>query len=99
MNKGQRVRGSYHGRRSGVRQHFATGLAEGDPLPSHPEEDVDADVDQQGDDEGQVEGNHRGVDDKVGIGDGAHHGVICAMVQTSIIMQTSVRVTSDTSNS
>lgn len=90
---------SYHRWRSGVWQHFATGLAEGDPLPSHPEEDVDADVDQQGDDERQVEGNHRGVDDKVGVGNGAHHGVICVLVQTNIIMQTSSRVTSNISYS
>lgn len=61
---------------SRARQHLPAGPAEGDPLPPHPEEDVDADVDQQGDDEGQVEGHHRGVDDKVGVGDGAHHGVI-----------------------
>lgn len=82
---------SHHRRRSGVRQHFAAGLAEGDPLPPHPEEDVDADVDQQGDDERQVEGNHRGVDDKVGVGDGAHHGVVCVFIQDNVIMQKSVR--------
>lgn len=81
---------SHHRRRRGVRQHFAAGLAEGDPLPPHPEEDVDADVDQQGDDERQVEGDHRGVDDKVGVGDGAHHGVVCVFGQDNGIMQTSV---------
>lgn len=56
---------------------FSTsGLAEGDPLPPLPEEDVDADVHQQGDDEGQVEGHHRRVDDKVRVGDGAHRRVV-----------------------
>lgn len=81
---------SHHRWWSGVWKHFPTRLAKGDPLPPHPEEDVDADVDQQGDDKGQVEGNHRGVDDKVGVGDGAHHGVICEFVQDNVMMRTSV---------
>lgn len=67
---------SHHRRQSRSGLHFPTGLAKGDPLPPHPEEDVDADVDQQGDDKRQVEGHHRGVDDKVRVGDGAHHGVV-----------------------
>lgn len=57
--------------------HFPAHLSKGDPLPPHPEEDVDADVDQQSDNKRQVEGHHRGVDDKVRVGDGAHQGVIC----------------------
>ena len=67
----------------GARPHFSTGLSKVDPLPPHPEEDVDADVDQQGDNEGQVEGHHRGVDHKVRVGDGAHHGVVCGKKKKS----------------
>lgn len=67
---------AYHGEGGDVGPDLAAGLAEGDPLPTHPEEDVDADVDQQGDDEGQVEGHHGGVDHKVRVGDGADRGVI-----------------------
>lgn len=63
--------GSHH-----RRLHLSAGLAEDDPLSSHPEEDVDADVDQQSDNKRQVEGHHRGVDHKVWVGDGAHRGVI-----------------------
>lgn len=75
--KGKRMFWTYHWRLSRARLYFSAGLSEGDPFPSHSEEDVDADIDQQSDDERQVKGHHGWVNHKVGIRNGAHQRVIC----------------------
>lgn len=73
---------SHYGWLSRIGLHPHAGLAEGNPLPPHPEEDVNSDVDQQSDNKREVEGHHRGVNNKVWVGDGAHQRVICVKQNT-----------------